>query len=331
MSRTSAEPSQPAISVVICAYADDRWENLVRAVESVRTQSAIALETIVVIDHNTRLLERASGLLANGNGVRVLANAQQQGLSGARNTGASAAAGDVVAFLDDDAFADVDWLRLLALHYSDSRVLGVGGSIEPLWLDGRPRSFPAEFDWVVGCTYRGHRETAGPVRNVIGANMSFRRSVFEEIGGFRSDIGRVGTRPVGCEETEFCIRSTQKRPDSLIIYEPSARVWHAVPSSRGGWNYFLERCYSEGLSKAVVRRIAGSPAGLSSERRYVLRTLPEGVVNHLASALRERRVDGLGRAARIAVGLAATVLGYALGTARPPATGDARAAAVDSS
>jgi glycosyltransferase involved in cell wall biosynthesis len=284
MSHANLAPPTPSISVVICAYADGRWENLVHAVESTRAQAAPPLETIVVIDHNPRLLERASQLAEDGNRVRVLANAELPGLSGARNTGADAAAGEVVAFLDDDAFADTEWLEQLGRHYADPQVLGVGGSVEPVWLAGRPRSFPPEFDWVVGCTYRGHRETTGPVRNLIGANMSFRRHVFRDIGGFRSDIGRVGTRPVGCEETEFCIRSARRWPESMIVFEPAARVWHTVPAVRGGWSYFLDRCYSEGLSKAIVRRVAGSPRGLSSERRYVLRALPGGAAHHVATA-----------------------------------------------
>jgi glucosyl-dolichyl phosphate glucuronosyltransferase len=311
-------PPPPTISVVICAYADDRWESLVRALESVRAQTLPPLETIAVIDHNPRLLQRASCHFAEADGVRVLANAELPGLSGARNTGVAGAAGDVVAFLDDDAAAEPDWLRQLARHYADPLVLGVGGTIEPLWLGGRPRSFPPEFDWVVGCTYRGHPETTGPVRNVIGANMSFRRAVFQAIGGFRSDIGRVGTRPVGCEETELCLRAARRWPNRLIVYEPSARVVHTVPVPRGSWSYFVGRCYSEGLSKAVVRRLAGSSDGLRSERRYVLRTLPGGVASDVADAIREREFAGLARAARIVAGLSATVFGYCVGTFRPP-------------
>jgi glycosyltransferase involved in cell wall biosynthesis len=329
VSRANDASTSPSISVVICAYADDRWESLVRAVESTSAQTAAPHETIVVIDHNPLLYERASELVEDGNRVRVLANAEPPGLSGARNTGVAAATGEVVAFLDDDAFADSEWLKQLAPHYAKPLVLGVGGSIEPVWLAGRPRSFPPEFDWVVGCTYRGHRETTGPVRNLIGANMSFRRSVFRDIGGFRSDIGRVGTRPVGCEETEFCIRSARRWPESLIVYEPSARVWHTVPSVRGRWRYFLDRCYSEGLSKAVVRRLAGSPRGLSSERLYVLRALPEGAAHHLATAFSERQLDGLTRATRIVVGLAATVAGYVVGRVRQPAVDGASSPGID--
>jgi cellulose synthase/poly-beta-1,6-N-acetylglucosamine synthase-like glycosyltransferase len=111
--------------------------------------------------------------------------------------------------MDEDATAAPDWLERLTHGYDSDEVLGVGGTIDPLWLTGRPAWFPAEFDWVVGCTYRGLPETANRVRNLIGCNMSFRREVFQQVGGFRSGIGRIGLRPVGCEETELCIRLNQ--------------------------------------------------------------------------------------------------------------------------
>ena len=102
------EPGVPArsrISVVICAYTEDRWGDLVEAVESVQAQAGcVDLETIVVIDHNPSLLERAGRSLA---GVRVTENVEGRGLSGARNSGVALATGDVVAFMDDDAVAAI--------------------------------------------------------------------------------------------------------------------------------------------------------------------------------------------------------------------------------
>ncbi len=66
---------------------------------------------------------------------------------------------------------------------------------------------PEEFYWVVSANYRGMPPSGAHVRNLLGGNMSFRREQFDVVGGFRSDIGRgAGKRPLGCEETEFCIR-----------------------------------------------------------------------------------------------------------------------------
>ncbi|MBA2383347.1 MAG: glycosyltransferase family 2 protein [Actinobacteria bacterium] len=311
--RAAARTARTAeVSVVVCAYTEARWNDLGAAVESVRRQSAPALEIIVVVDHNATLFARVREELE---GVVAVENREERGLSGARNSGIAVASGSIVAFLDDDAVAAPDWLERLARGYADPRVLGVGGGVEPHWLGGRPRAFPTEFQWVVGCTYRGMPETTSRVRNIIGANMSLRRDVFVEVGGFRSGIGRVGTRPVGCEETELCIRAQRRWPEGVILFEPRAAVRHTVPASRAGWKYFTSRCYAEGLSKALVARFAGAEAGLSSERTYVVRTLPRGVARGVADALRGD-VAGLGRAGAIVAGLLVTSVGYVVGTRR---------------
>ena len=301
-------------SVVICAYTEERWEDLSAAVASVRDQRLRADETIVVTDHNPRLAARARAAMPD---VVVVENDGQRGLSDARNRGVRAAGAGVVAFLDDDARADPGWLATLAAAYDDARVMGAGGSAIPVWRSGaRPGWFPNEFDWVVGCSYRGMPAGRAPVRNFLGCNMSFRREVFERIGGFDPSVGRVGIRPVGGEETEFCIRVQRAYPLAVLLYEPAAVVHHAVPRVRATWSYFRSRCYSEGISKATVSRLAGAGAGLSSERRYVVATLPLGVLRHARAAVTARRSDGIRRAAAIIGGLMMTTAGYAVGATR---------------
>ena len=303
------------ISIVMCAYTEDRWEELVSAVESVRCQTLSPREIILVIDHNLPLLARAREQLPD---IKVIENWQPRGLSGARNSGIAAAHGDVIAFMDEDATAAPDWLYWLSRYYDDEGVAGVGGAIEPAWSASRPRWFPGEFDWVVGCTYRGMPEMPTPVRNLIGCNMSLRREVFQRIGGFRSGIGRVGALPVGCEETELCIRLKQQSRQSRLFYEPRSRVFHHVPASRSSWHYFVSRCYAEGLSKAIVARFVGADDGLSSERAYTLRTLPRGFLRGITDVIRRRDFSGPARSAAILIGLAVTMCGYVYGLVSLP-------------
>ncbi|MEO8285775.1 MAG: glycosyltransferase family 2 protein [Chloroflexota bacterium] len=299
----------PEISVVICAYSDKRWDDLVAAVESVRGQTVPAKEIIVVIDHNEPMLQRLQARFTEPDFIAV-PNKRTRGLSGARNSGVAVAHGDIVAFIDDDAIAAPDWLQWLAASYND-KVLGVGGPVQPFWLEGRPSWFPEEFDWVVGCTFLGMPETTTRVTKLIGCNMSFRREVFAEVGGFRTDMGRVGTKPIAGEETEFSIRVCQRWPDKELIYEPRARVQHRVPAARANWGYFRSRSYYEGLSKALVAQLVGTVDGLATERTYATRTLPRGVARGIADLPLRRDPAGVARAATIAAGLGITVYGYA--------------------
>src|SRR5688572_14533729 len=132
-------------SVIICAHTEKRWDDLVEAVESVQRQSLPPHQIIVVIDHNPALLERAR---ARFKGVDIIENQEGRGLSGARNTGMARVTGDIMAFIDDDAVAQSDWLEKLAEGYHNETIAGVGGFIEAQWLSGRPHWFPIEFDWV---------------------------------------------------------------------------------------------------------------------------------------------------------------------------------------
>jgi len=248
--------------------------------------------------------------------VMIVANRQTPGLSGGKNTGVAAASGDIVAFLDDDAVAEPDWLKFFADSYRAAGVAGVGGMTLPRWDTRRPAWFPPEFDWVIGCNYAGMPESRQPVRNLLGGNASFRREVFAVAGGFTFGVGRSrGRLPLGCEETEFCIRLRQRRPDTTLLIDDRAVIWHRVPANRCRFSYFVTRCYAEGLSKARVSRSVGASDGLSAERRHVLGALPAAVVRDLAAALRGD-LSGLGRAGAILTGLAAASAGYAAGRAR---------------
>src|SRR5207302_5312988 len=212
-----------------------------------------------------------------------------------------------------------------------SRVLAVGGSARPRWPDGtRPDLLPGELDWVVGCTYVGQpgqgvlgvspsrgvgAEPAQggqtPVRNLMGCNMSFRREAFRLAGRFAEDLGRVGRTPLGCEETELCIRLRQASPGSLIVFRPGAVVHHRVTPDRLTWSYLRRRGWGEGISKAQVSRAVGAEAALSTERDYLRKVIPAALLREVSQG-RPAGVLALGAV------VSATAAGYLRGTVAGP-------------
>lgn len=313
------------VSVIVCAYTLNRWDQLSEALRSAAGQAPPPIEVILVVDHNPDLYARARLEFPH---VRVVENAGVQGLSGGRNTGLAEASGEIAAFLDDDAEADPGWLAALLAPYEDEHVVATGGKVIPVWETARPRWMPEEFDWVVGCSYRGLPQTEAPVRNPIGCSMSLRRQTAVDAGGFRTEVGRVGTIPAGCEETDLAIRLRRLTPGSRVVYVPDSTVRHHVPVNRARWAYFRSRCYEEGRSKAILSKLEGSAAALSSERSYALKVLSAGVVRGIGQVLRGDP-GGAQRAVAILVGLYITALGYVGGAAgklgRPGTSGSARA------
>ena len=315
-----------SVTVVICCFSDERYDAVRDAIRSAENLDPPAAEVIVVVDHNPALQDRLERL---GLDVRLTSNSEQRGLSGARNSGIAASSGDLVVFLDDDAEADPAMLGHLRSAVAGG-ALGSVARIDPAWSGRRPAWFPDEFLWVFGCTYLGL--APGPVRNLIGAAMCVRRSVFERVGGFHDGLGRThASLPLGCEETELCIRARRTDPGAVFIYEPAALCRHRISDQRATWRYFVRRCYAEGLSKAQLAAMSpssdspssDSPSSdslssdsLSSERSYVLWTLPKGVLLALGRGLFRLDPAGPAKAAAIVIGLSATVFGFLCGKLR---------------
>jgi GT2 family glycosyltransferase len=305
----SATSTSTTTSVIVCAYSDARWDALADVVAALGRQTLPPTEVVLCIDHNPDLLARARNAFAS---ARVIPSEEQPGLSGARNTGIRHASGDIIAFIDDDALPEPQWLEELVTAFDDPVVVGAGGVALPGWLEGsRPDWLPPEMDWVVGCSYVGLPDGVAEIRNPIGANMAFRAGALAAVGGFCDGVGRIGAVPLGCEETDLSIR-VRRDTGGSILHIPRARVVHRVPRTRVTWRYFLSRCWHEGLSKAFVARRTGATRALESELRYATRTLPRGFFAGLGKGLRGD-LGGVVRSAAIVAGLIVTTAGYARG------------------
>jgi len=267
-------------SVIISTYTIERFSDVIKCLNSIENQTQKPHEILLVLDPVDSLVEFYKENVKN---AKIVVS-ENFGLSSARNRGIMESRGDIIAFIDDDAWAERDWIERMARNFEDENVFGVGGKIIPVFDSKRPRWLAEELDWIVGCTYKGMKE--GEIRNPIGANMAFRREAFEMAGFFRTEVGRYGKKLLGSEETEFCLRLKKSKPDAKIIFDPSAIVYHRVPKNRCRLGYALKRAYYEGYTKAILSR----EFDLGVEKEYM-----KGLIrSFLSNSLRFKLSKSLG-------------------------------------
>jgi glycosyltransferase involved in cell wall biosynthesis len=265
----------PLISVVVCAHRTDRYGDLVEAINSLKSQTYRNVEIICVFDGNRDLCEKFTAE-GQSKGIQVILNHENLGLSESRNRGAAGARGSVIAFFDDDAVADVAWAEQLVQMYALKGALAAGGRILPLWTADKPVCLPEEYYWLIGATHKGFPNEVAEVRNTFGSNLSFRRDIFAELGGFKVDLGFKGAGLIQGEEVEICNRM-RERFGRGVIYNPGAVVYHKVFRERLRMKYLLSRAFWQGYSKRELERRGYS---LAEEGRFLV-LLKRGVIQRI--------------------------------------------------
>lgn len=312
-SRGEEAPRSTAdVTVITAAYSLDRWPMTCAAIESVLAQTVLPREIILPIDHNRELYER---LTAHWRArerrepepkIRVMESRYAGHLAASARTAAEFATGEFLAFLDDDAVAEPDWLENLLAAFNDRAVIAVGGAPLPVYSKPRPRWFPHEFDWVFGCAYAGLPTSAAPILHLIGTTMAVRRSDYLRIGGVYSD---------GHEDMEMSHRLLEGSPGSVLMYEPRAVVRHHVHPDRLTWTYFWRRCFFVNRSKVGAVHAMGIAGNLRAEQQFARRALTRGVWTEIGQAIRGD-LGGVLRAICICAGVGLAGAGYAVGTAQ---------------
>lgn len=182
------------------------------------------------------------------------------GLSHARNAGIAKADGELVAFVDDDIYFEKSWLlEVLAAFESHPEIDCLGGQSIPHFETNAPDWFGADAAKFYGSTSSGqeaHRMEYP--EHPFGVNMVFRKKVFQEVGGFDPDLGRIGQSLLSNEEKDFFYRA--KLEGCVVQYWPSAIIHHRIPAERVSRSWLLERSYWQGISDVVFDRIVCQPS-----------------------------------------------------------------------
>ena len=246
------------VSVIVCTYNINRFSDFMDAVNSLLNQSYKDIEIIVVVDGNDELygeVLRHRNLI--GRDVIVLLNETNLGLSKSRNRGIEASSGDVIAFFDDDAVANEDWIKELVRMYDEYDAIAAGGKLIPMWVDGKMDFLPEEYYWLIGATHKGFSSGVAEVRNTFGSNISFKSDVLKSLGGFRGEMGIKGSGVLQGEETEMCVRMRQKFGKG-VMYNPDAIVHHKIFTERTKVKFLLKRAFWQGYSKRMMEELGHS-------------------------------------------------------------------------
>jgi glycosyltransferase involved in cell wall biosynthesis len=283
------------ISVVIATR--NRASLLAATLEQLRSQPFAEDDEVIVVDNGStddtqQVLSRASAAFP----VRfVQLQERASGKSPALNTGIAASRGDVLALTDDDVLVADDWLAEVRRIFSDPAIDLAGGRVDPRWERPAPRWMQVEQDGRYGrlasplaLLHYGEAQSLGQ-RTAVGANLSIRRRVWEELGGFANHLGRrTGTLLCG-EDHDFCQRAVTA--GFRCEYRPELRVRHWVPAERTRLAYHLRWFYWSGITNAILEREARQSSHQPSIPGYLIRTLLTVPFSAAGQLLRGRPVE----------------------------------------
>lgn len=307
------------VSVVVNTYSEDRYNDFSEAVEAVLNQTYDPLELVLVVDGNQQLHERVVADYGNTDRIVTVCTDENRGNSGARNAGAEVASGDVIAVTDDDAVPEPDWIEEIVSTYEQTDAIAVGGPVVAEWINGKPTYFPDEFLWLVGCNQPGFGEHLEEVRNTYGCNISFRREVFEELGGFSEHVGRVADRPIQGHESEICIRM-RKEFGRGVVYNTNAVVHHKVYQYRTELSWLVERCFWQGVSKRIMEQLVGDAT--DEEMTFLKLLMTTYTPNRLRSLVSDPSLAGLTQLAALYIFTVIVGIGYLYGILKGDWIGD---------
>lgn len=176
----------------------------------------------------------------------------QPGLSIARNRAVEESVGAICAFLDDDVLVSEQWLEAMLTVFRERDAGIVTGRVWLWWRDiERPEWFAPQFETYLSCRDLGDDDL--PLDNghlIIGCNFAFHREVSEQVGLFRTDLGRIGTGMLAGEETEFAIRAIAA--GFKAYYVADAIIRHYVTPNRVDAEYLMSAAYGRGYSGVMV-------------------------------------------------------------------------------
>ena len=263
-----------AVSVVLCTY--NRAERLPAALDALLQQQGDVDYEVVVVDNNStdRTAEVARAAAQRSNGRLEYVFEPRQGLSHARNRGIEAARGRIIAFTDDDVRVGKDWLvRIARALEQHPGVDYVGGRVLPHFVEPPPRWLTtAHWSPLALQDYGPEPLISSRDRAIclVGANLAFRRPVFERVGGFAPELGRVKDGIGSTEDHDMQLRVW--RAGMRGLYDPTIVIYADVTPDRMTKAYHRRwhRGHGRHCAAMRLRELVPADMGPMSEPRDIV-------------------------------------------------------------
>lgn len=244
------------ISIIICTYNRDCY--IKKTLDCIAACCADKADyEIILVDNNStdHTAERCREFeLERGNELNYRYVVEtKQGLSNARNRGIAEAQGEMLVFLDDDAFVAKDYLRNLKKHIEEMPDLAAfGGKIDPYYESGKAPEWMSKwsYTWVSAIDYGKNVTPFKGKAYPIGANMGINAKIAKEAGGFNPNLGRSGKNTMAGEEKD--IFNKIRKMGKEIIYFPDVKVEHCIPEKRLTMEFI--RSIGDGVGKSEKQR-----------------------------------------------------------------------------
>lgn len=242
---------KPLLSVIVCTY--NRQEYVLKNLEALTLQKGITKDEFEVLLVNNNSPDNTAALvkefIANHSETNIKYFLEtNQGHTYARNRGINEASGDFLIFLDDDAFVRPDYcINLISFFKENPQADIMGGRIYPIYVNGKEPEWMTKYllPLVVALDKGDQVVEYAQSKFPTGANMAFRKVVFEQCGLFNVELGRRGKGLEGGDEKDMILRA--KKQGFRAFYAPFVIVDHIIPPHR------VELEYIKGLALGVGR------------------------------------------------------------------------------
>jgi glucosyl-dolichyl phosphate glucuronosyltransferase len=258
-----ADGPTPRLTAVVCTY--DRYDVLADAIAALARQDLPADEVEILVIDNSPDAARSAEMARDYAAIANLTwqHEPRPGLSNARNVALSRAAGQIIAYVDDDAVPVPGWAGavLAAFDALGPQTAILGGRVVPLFRQARPEWLSDKLlDFLSMVDLGEERRLIGPGEWVVGANIAYRSAVLRQVGGFSTNLGRIGNAGLlSSEETDVANKIKALGFDTG--YDPTAQVSHLVDASRTTQAWFARRIAWQAVS-AVLSGESGAQVQL---------------------------------------------------------------------